>query len=445
MRKILATQLIIPENRQRRNFDEKALLLLKASILSKGLLHPIVVRQIASERYFLVAGERRLRALTLIAQEEVTILCNDTHIAPGWLPVTLLSDLDELAIREAELEENTVRADLSWQEQAAAYAALAELRGEQKAQIGEKQTVTATASEILGRPAEGGQVTAISEALLLARHLNNPNIATAKTQKEALKILKKEAEQQHRAVLAQKFDQSKTTHILKHEDAFNLSFLRPETAFACIITDPPYGVGADTFGDQNKVSHQYSDTPEYARKCCELIAKEGFRLTLPSAHCYFFLDIRNFFDFSLIFKLHGWDVWPTPLIWSKQSGMLPEPEYGPRRTYEAILFANKGKRKVLRVAPDVLTHQQVSERDHGAQKPVDLFIDLLSRSCYPGEHILDPFAGSGTVFPAATNLKLIATGYENVETSYHIALSRLNEIVSTPEATLSTILGQLSK
>ena len=93
-----------------------------------------------------------------------------------------------------------------------------------------------------------------------------------------------------------------------------------------------------------------------------------------------------------------------------------------------ILFASKGNRKVLKVGPDVVTCPMVSERDHGAQKPVPLYVELLSRSCYPGQTVLDMFSGSGTIFPAANKLKLIATGMEAVQEYFELGLSRMESL-----------------
>ena len=42
-------------------------------------------------------------------------------------------------------------------------------------------------------------------------------------------------------------------------------------------------------------------------------------------------------------------------------------------------------------------------------------------------NILDPFAGSGTIFPAATRTGCIATGIEIEEEYYHVCLERINE------------------
>jgi hypothetical protein len=35
--------------------------------------------------------------------------------------------------------------------------------------------------------------------------------------------------------------------------------------------------------------------------------------------------------------------------------------------------------------------------------------------------------GSGTIFPAANQLKLVATGFEEVPATFNLALSRINE------------------
>ncbi len=426
MKLILATDLVIGENRQRREFDQKKIQELADSILSKGLLHPPVVRyDPASDTFRLVAGERRCRAIQLIAQQDVVIFCDDKPCAPGYIPVTMLGDLDELALREAELEENTIRADLSWTERGRALADLDALRREQASISGATHNLRTLASEVHGREVEGGQITAISEALIVAKHLDDPEIAAAKTQKDAMKILTKRAEAQKRETLATMFDMSKTAHRASFADAFEFMTELPAERFDCILTDPPYGVNADSFGGQAATEHEYKDDKELAFRCAQLLAREGFRVTKPKAHIYMFLDISFFTTFRIEFTLAGWNVWPSPLIWAKSNGMLPRPEHGPRRTYECILFASKGDRKILKVANDVLAYPNVAEKDHGAQKPVELFADLLSRSCYPGEQVLDPFMGSGTIFPAASKERLIATGCEINQEYYNLAVTRL--------------------
>ena len=116
-------------------------------------------------------------------------------------------------------------------------------------------------------------------------------------------------------------------------------------------------------------------------------------------------------------------------MWSKHGGMLPEPDYGPRYTYECILFANKGKRPVTAVYGDVIECSAVDGKltIHAAQKPVDVFVDLIRRCCNPGDTVFDGFAGSGTIFHAAKKCQVVATGFEKSTEMYNKALVALKE------------------
>ncbi len=55
----------------RRVFDQDSLAELADSIRSQGILQPIVVRMLATDRYELVAGERRWRAVQLVGLAEI--------------------------------------------------------------------------------------------------------------------------------------------------------------------------------------------------------------------------------------------------------------------------------------------------------------------------------------------------------------------------------------
>jgi len=157
----------------------------------------------------------------------------------------------------------------------------------------------------------------------------------------------------------------------------------------------------------------------------ETLAREGFRVTKQEAHLYAFCDITRFPHLSTVFTLAGWEVWPKPLIWDKGNGMLPRPEHGPRYSYEAILFASKGGKKVRKVANDIIRVSQDSDLMHGAQKPVALYTELLERSIVPGNKILDPFAGSGPILPAADTTRCTATAIELLPENYAMCVSRI--------------------
>jgi ParB family transcriptional regulator, chromosome partitioning protein len=103
---------IVPNPKQPRQvFDDDALAELKVSITEVGFLQPIVVREIGSDKYELVMGERRWRAAQAIGREVIPAIIRETR--------------DDAMLRDALLE-NIHRANLNPLEEAAAYQQLLE-------------------------------------------------------------------------------------------------------------------------------------------------------------------------------------------------------------------------------------------------------------------------------------------------------------------------------
>lgn len=427
MRIVPIEDIIIPENRQRREFDEEKLFELRDSIRSKGLMHPIVVR---NDGATLVAGERRLRAIRLL---KAAYLCNGESIAEGRVPVLALSDLTPTELEEAELEENTVRLDLTWQERDAAIARLHDFRTRQAESRGEKQTASNTVAELLGRSARAGEATQIvSDAVLLNQHLSDPAVANAKSRREALNIVRKKLQEEHNAIVAGEVRKVQSRHVLLHGSCLQEMSKLPDELFDVICTDPPYGIGADKFvplsGSESGQTHDYEDSYENAFEIWRTILDEGMRVCKPDAHLYMFYDFRYHFELTSLATDLGWSVWKRPIIWHKPGGgMLGDSTRGPRLSYECILYARKGDKRVTGVFLDTIIQMGTDTSQHAAAKPPTLIANLLQRSCTPGDHVLDPCCGSGSIFPAANKLSLYATGIEVVEKHYHTALMRLSE------------------
>ncbi|MBP0453663.1 ParB/RepB/Spo0J family partition protein [Kitasatospora sp. RG8] len=98
---------ITPNPRQPRDvFDEDKLAELVASIKEVGLLQPVVVRQVAPERFELIMGERRWRASREAGLEQIPAIVRATE--------------DDKLLLDALLE-NLHRAELNPLEEAAAY------------------------------------------------------------------------------------------------------------------------------------------------------------------------------------------------------------------------------------------------------------------------------------------------------------------------------------
>ena len=90
-------------------FDEESLVSLTASVRELGVLQPVLVRQLADDRFELIAGERRWRAAKRAGLPAIP---------------ALVKDADDAASLEQALVENLHRADLNPIEEAAAFQQL---------------------------------------------------------------------------------------------------------------------------------------------------------------------------------------------------------------------------------------------------------------------------------------------------------------------------------
>ena len=465
------SSITIPANRQRREFNPQKLEELKASIeLSPArntqLLHPPVLRRGEDDSLILVAGETRLKAITDIFALGGSFRYSGRVFTAeeGLIPFTDLGELSVLEAKEAELYENIRRMDLTWQEHAAAVKELHELRSAQKIEKQveahieagrdpdtqalryETQTIADTAQEVLGR-ADGYYQDTIRKELIVAKHLDNPAVAAAKTVQEAFKILKKEetrAEAAQLAVVMGRTSVEETYEILNMDCLVYMADPANHGKFDVILTDAPYGMGADEFGNAggklSGTTHQYDDSyeawfelmhgPKGVGGWCEL----SYLVAKPEAHAYVFCDIDNFHVLKGAMTAAGWDVFRTPLIAFKQnSGRVPRPEHGPRRQYETILYAIKGGKKVNHIYPDVIPCTGDENMGHGAQKPVALFQNLLQRSVKPGDRVLDSFAGSGPLLEAAANCQCYSVLLEAVPAYYGMCLKRAERLTGSAD------------
>jgi len=443
LKTIPVDQILIPSNRQRREFDLATLNELGDSIKKVGLSHAIVLREehtLVGRQKFLVSGERRLRAIKDIYDLGGSFTHDNQLVPAGEIPYTDKGELSGLALKEAEFDENYRRENLTWQEEADAVKQLAELRTEQAAAAGEPTPSIAAVAEEWRGSAVGIHQEITRRQLIVAQHLSDPEVKAAKNVDEAFKILRRKEDTARRVQLAAEIGRTysaETAHRVLNEDSLAWMVAAPAEQFDIICTDPPYGIYADEFGDSGghtAGAHQYKDNYEYWLSVITTLAKEGFRITKPQAHLYCFCDITRFEELKQILAAAGWSPFRTPLVWHKPNGnRVPWVDQGPQRKYELILYANKGKKLVTRIYPDLVTYPADENLGHNAQKPVALYTDLLRRSVGPGDSVLDPFAGSGPLLPAANELKCKATALEDNPAAYALCAKRLDALKAEPE------------
>lgn len=409
---------------------------LKDSILENSLLHPLVVQEQENGKYILVAGERRLRAIDLIAAAGLTFTHHKHPFPPGTLPVTLLDEvLNDIKRQEIELAENVDRLELPWQDRVAALAYIHNMRKVDNP----NQTISDTARAVIaervaeltgpqGGQAESTMLRTIRQATIINEHLNNPEIAKARNATEAFNLIVSNQQRAFEAELIKRGQRKVVTIEVRHGDLFEiLPKLEPAT-FDTILADPPYGIGVDTGGFRQRtvVHHNYEDSPDVARNILSVIVAEGFRICKPRANLFVFCDIDLFGWLKEAAARAGWDPFRTPITWIKSDseGMAPWGREGFRRTTEWIFFARKGQKGLIHSPVDVLRHNRVArdEREYGPEKPVPLIKEILAASTLPGDYVLDPCCGSGSTLVAARDLNMRALGIEMDQKAYNLSL-----------------------
>lgn len=439
MQIVLVDSIHVLSNRQRQDLDDEKLSDLAASIRTNGLLHPPIVRYARKDEDFgngmlatgveliLVAGERRLLAIeSMLAPYRY-----GTYTIPeGKIPINFLGELTPEQAMEAELEENIRRVDLTWQERAKAVASLHALRLATGAASSFKEVGEEAFPNF--NPDAAGH--AVRQAVMVNKALqNDPDVAKAKDLNDAWKVIKRKEQARVNSIIAAEVGTKSATELHSVYQADCREWLRDCDGgrFDCILIDPPYGMGADTFGDAAGklvgIEHGYEDSADYAMELQSSIAMDLFRVAKEEAHLYIWCDIDNFGQLKEITQNAGWWTFRTPLINVKrEGGRVPWPENGPRRCYEICLYAVKGKRPTTGIYRDVFESTLESDTGgHGAAKPIEAYTELLKRSCKPGDTVLDCFAGTGTILAAAHELRLRATAVERDPSYYGQCVARL--------------------
>jgi len=123
-------------------FDPEKLEELAESIRDRGVIQPLLVTRAKGNRYYLIAGERRLRAARLAELEEVPVVVMEADSADEQLELALI--------------ENIQRHDLNAIEEATAYARLIEefsLTQEEVARrVGKKRSTITNVLRLLKLP-----------------------------------------------------------------------------------------------------------------------------------------------------------------------------------------------------------------------------------------------------------------------------------------------------
>lgn len=434
--RIKRSDLIIPDQRQRKTVDKAKLEELKLAIIDHTLLHAPVAQRQANGKFLLVAGERRTRAIDLIIEAKRDFQHNlETYGATSSeIPIVLLDEaLTHTGRAEVELAENVAREELPWQDRIQALAFIHSL----KKQINPSQSYTDTAKEIVEQNisigAAGGESVdrarkEVRRAEIISQHLENPAIAKARNATEAFNLILAQEQRTFEAELIRRGQKKITTIEVRYGSLLEILPKLDSGLFDTILSDPPYGIDVNSAGLRSRTvhHHNYDDSPDTTRQLLQCILTEGFRICKPRANILLFCDIDFFGWLKDASARAGWDPFRTPITWIKSDseGMAPWGREGFRRTTEWIFFARKGQKGLIHSPVDVLRHNRVgrADREYGPEKPESLLRELLTASTLPGDYVLDPCCGSGSTLAAARALNMKAMGIEIDKDAYNLAL-----------------------
>lgn len=397
---------------------------LLVSIKNFGQIEPVVVTRDME----LIAGGRRLAAC-LLGNIEVMTIYKDV--------------VDDLRMRELELEENLQREDLTPAEEVQGVEELHKLKqsihGESQSGKSGGWKLDDTA-ELIGKTRGS-----VIEDLKLAEALKRfPDLATMKTKSDIKKAVKIMEKVQQRSTAMETYNKTVVSMSDKvkiiHEDIRKFMPTMETGSIDILLTDPLYGMNADqvltsvgglTGGPINTSGLICKDDTKQALEVLQFIAQESFRVCSAKAHGYIFVCPEWFHVVREMFVSAGWLAYIKPMIWIKRgSGQCNNPSMWPASGYEMILY-------VRRVDSVLVTEGRVdwiqcdpvtpSQRVHPYEKPIPLLKDLLMRSALPGYKVFDPCMGSGATLEAALDMKLVAIGCDIDEEAYKATSERIHK------------------
>jgi len=389
---------------------------LAASIKARGQLQPIVI----TRDNVLVAGERRHAAVSALGDRPLRCVFTD-EVNPGEL-------------QALELEENMKRLDLDWRDRCMAILRYHEYRLELNPEWRDADTAE---SLIITKGS-------VSQHLMVAREIRSGNKMISDSPKfsTAIGIVERKASRAIASETAQLLAVASSVPLTKpkpsaqpasseapaeDEDNSEFEILADLEAaasgfilnedfrywaesysgpkFNLIHCDFPYGINMQKSDQSSADAHgTYEDSPEVYWSLIDALLNNLDNFCSESAHLVFWFSMEHYqttFDLlSSKFKVSRF-----PLVWHKSdnSGILPDPNRGPRRVYETAFLASRGDRKIVRPVSN-LVGASLTRGKHMSEKSTVALQHFLSMLVDEHTALLDPTCGSGSALRAAAGL-----------------------------------------
>lgn len=393
---------------------------LAESIKTVGQLVPIII----TENYELIAGERRFRAHQHNNAETINAIIRTT------------TEIDNSII---EILENLERKDFTWQEQVLAMDDLHKMM----LSVGGKKWSERNTAEKVGL-SSGNFTTDLNLAEALKEV---PDIFEGcKNRHQALKALKKYQIDEAMAELSLRQSKtnygSKARHIVFHGDCLELIQKLPDNHINALISDPIYGIDVfkQRFVNRNAAPiDEYNDKTNYFIETLEKLISFASQKMKQDSSVFMFCAFQNAQWLIDKWTAQGFCMDVIPGIWVRgtNTARTNAPTKYFNRCYDMFIYGTRGNNTLTKQGTtNVLQYQNIlqNDRDHQAQKPVEMLEEIISRICLPGYVVLDPMCGTGSTLVAALKKGCIPIGFEIIEKYYNIAIKNIIDTLNAKDA-----------
>ncbi len=208
---------------------------------------------------------------------------------------------------------------------------------------------------------------------------------------------------------------------LRNGDCLDLLKDLPDKSVDILYTDPPY-----IPPDHSKTLTKYKKTlSEFGilESWFKLILKEIDRVLKDDGIMLLFCNSDSY----PMFYIHSYPFFKKMrcFIWDKISCSLG---YTFRHQHEMILCAERKQMKCIKCGTgDIFKFKVVKakDKDHPAEKPVDLHKHILQNIVSEDRVVLDPFMGTGSIGLACKDLGCKYIGFELEKEYYEICKNKL--------------------
>lgn len=230
------------------------------------------------------------------------------------------------------------------------------------------------------------------------------------------------------------------SEMLHHGDAVEYLKSVPEGTFDHCITDWPYAIDMDNLNANNVhgglanlqsvvKEHDVDDNLSLQRA----IVPEIYRTLKPGGFFITWMDVMHWNPTYDLCVAAGFGVQRWPLVWMKTSACMNQSaQTNFTKNYEIAIVCRKGVANLIRPQSSSIwtggNDTEAKALGHPFTKPFGLWNWIMDAVCIRGQHILEPFAGRGSMLIPSIKRGLRVTAVELNQEHYNALVVNVSSV-----------------